>query len=286
MTTPTKRQIQLHGRIFLETDIHLLTGLHIGGAAGALEIGGVDKPVIRNSITGQPYIPGSSLKGKMRSLMEKAYGAPQTFQVNRDVYVHMAESAKQYQDYPICRVFGTLPENKGFKISVPTCLVVRDAPLTEASEQHLRKLKTDLPYTEIKWEAAIDRVTSAATPRQIERVPAGAVFGPAQIVYSVYTEPNQPPTTEPDQTPAEAAALFLHVIEAMDYVQDDYLGGMGTRGNGRIKFCNMRLYVRPIEKGRYTETVAYDGDLGDVQTLDRDALSQWLQQTFPASAAE
>lgn len=278
MTTPTERKINLHGRIFLETDIHLLTGLHIGGAAGALEIGGVDKPVIRNSITGQPYIPGSSLKGKMRSLLEKAYGAPQTFRVNQDVYVHMAESADQYERYPICAVFGTLPKHEGFTVPIPTRLVVRDAPLTKESEQQLKKLKTDLPYTEIKWEAAIDRVTSAATPRQIERVPAGATFGPAQIVYSVYTER--------DQSPEEAAALFVHVIEAMDYVQDDYLGGMGTRGNGRIEFRNLHLSVRRIVAGRYVEAVSYAGTLDNVGTLDRDALSQWLQQTFAASAAE
>jgi len=66
-----QRSVTLHGRVFLRADIELLTGLHIGGAAAGLEIGGLDKPVIRNPRTNEPYIPGSSLKGKLRSLMEE-----------------------------------------------------------------------------------------------------------------------------------------------------------------------------------------------------------------------
>lgn len=275
----TGHTIQLHGRIFLTADIELLTGLHIGGAAGGLEIGGLDKPVIRNPLNNQPYIPGSSLKGKLRSLMEKAYGAPQTYPINRSagVFVHIAESEADYNKYPISSVFGTLPEHKSrsgekFTTPTPTRLTVRDVPLTRQSEQELKHVSTDLPYSEVKWEAAIDRVTSAASPRQIERVPAGAVFGPAELIFSVYTGTGQ--------TPGEAALLFAHVIEALEYLEDDYLGGMGTRGNGRVQLTNLTLTARRIIGGSYTKPISYPLDGQRVGQIDRDKLKAWLAEIF------
>lgn len=276
----TERAVHLHGRIFLRANIELQTGLHIGGAAGGLEIGGVDKPVIRNPLNNQPYIPGSSLKGKLRSLLEKAYAAPQTTSIGQNVYVHIAETPQQYADYPICSIFGTFPEwgpeaarRRGFSVTTPTRLTVRDVPLTEASEQQLKALKTDLPYSEVKWEASIDRVTSAASPRQIERVPAGAVFGPAELVFSVYSEP--------EQKGSDAAVLFVHVIEALEYLEDDYLGGMGTRGNGRVGLRNIEISVKRIEREKgYGELVSYPGDRQSVGTINRDELKQWLHDQF------
>ncbi len=82
MTNDT-RHVTLMGRIFITGNIRAVTGLHIGGAAGALEIGGVDSPVIRDPLTNRPYIPGSSLRGKMRSLSERLNGSAQNFQVGR-----------------------------------------------------------------------------------------------------------------------------------------------------------------------------------------------------------
>jgi CRISPR-associated protein Csm3 len=276
----TERAVHLHGRIFLRANIKLQTGLHIGGAAGGLEIGGVDKPVIRNPLNNQPYIPGSSLKGKLRSLLEKAYAAPQTTSIGQNVYVHIAETPQQYADYPICSIFGTFPEwgpeaakRRGFSVTTPTRLTVRDVPLTEDSERQLKALKTDLPYSEVKWEASIDRVTSAASPRQIERVPAGAVFGPAELVFSVYSEP--------ERNGSDAAMLFVHVIEALEYLEDDYLGGMGTRGNGRVKLTNLALSTRRIEPGKgYGAHVNYPLDEQGVGTINRDELKQWLSEQF------
>ena len=75
----TNRKVTLQGRVIIQGDIVAVTGLHIGGAAGALEIGGVDSPVIRNPLNNQPYIPGSSLRGKMRSLTERLHGSEQNF---------------------------------------------------------------------------------------------------------------------------------------------------------------------------------------------------------------
>lgn len=269
------RAVTLHGRIMLRAEIELLTGLHIGGAAGGLEIGGLDKPVIRNPRTNQPYIPGSSLKGKLRSLMEKVYGAPQTFKINEGVYIHVPTNEDEYHNfYQIAGVFGTLPNHKGLTISVPTRLIMRDVPLTAKSESELRQLRTDLPYTEIKWEAAIDRVTSAATPRQIERVPAGAVFGPAEAVYSLYVGNGE--------TLADVINLFGSLYEAFTYLEDDYLGGMGSRGNGQVRLRNIQIFARRLQAGQYDElTLVMEAPT--LPELKRDELLTRLRQHFAAA---
>jgi CRISPR-associated protein Csm3 len=90
-----------------------------------------------------------------------------------------------------------------------------------------------MPYTEVKAEVAIDRLTAKATPRQVERVPAGAVFGPFELVFSFY-----------DDDPKQDARRFGYLVEAMQLLEDDYLGGGGSRGSGRIAFTNLSLQVR------------------------------------------
>ncbi len=275
--------VTLYGRIFLRAEIELLTGLHIGGAAAGLEIGGVDKPVIRNARNNQPYIPGSSLKGKLRSLMEKAYGAPQTYEINRDVYVHLPESQTAYQQFEmIAGVFGSLPERRGFHLTHPTRLTVRDVQLSAKSVDDLRRMRTDLPFTEVKWEAAIDRVTSAATPRQIERVPAGAIFGPAEFIFSVYVAA--------DDGALRVARLFRYLVEALGHLEDDYLGGMGSRGSGQVRLRNLAISAKRVDAhGTYGEVIPFrtadQPPLTGLDSLDRDALSAWLDQTFAAHRA-
>jgi CRISPR-associated protein Csm3 len=230
------RSTKLRGRVFIYGEIETKTGLRIGDTQGALTIGGVDLPVIRNKRTNEPYIPGSSLKGKMRSLGERALGAPLNFTVNqgkRDgqgkVEIHSARNASEYKAYWVNPLFGVTGDG-GDWIEAPNRLIVRDVPLTPTSREDLLNAKTDLPFTEVKWEAAIDRVTAAATPRQIERVPAGAVFGPMEIVFNAYLSGD--------------AELFWRVIEAMQLLEDDYLGGHGSRGSGKIAFCNLSLKLR------------------------------------------
>ncbi len=229
--------VKLLGRVIISGEIEAKTGLHIGGSPGALAIGNVDLPVIRDARTNQPYIPGSSLKGKMRSLSEKLTGAPQNRSIGKDVNIHVAESTQEYSKYWVNPVFGVPGEVK-FDIGAPNRLIVRDAPLSEQSRKELLETKTDLPFTEVKWEAAIDRVTSAATPRQIERVPAGAVFGPMEMVFSVFLK--------------EDAALFGNVLKALQLVEDDYLGGHGSRGSGKVAFRALRVEMR---RGEAYETV-------------------------------
>lgn len=221
--------LKLLGRVILTGDIEAKTGLHIGGSPGALAIGNVDLPVIRDARTNRPYIPGSSLKGKMRSLGEKFSGAPQNRKIGRDVSIHVAETGEEYYKFWVNPVYGVPGEVK-YEIPAPNRLIVRDVPLSAASEQELLNAKTDLPFTEVKWEVAIDRVTSAATPRQIERVPAGAVFSPMELVFNLYL-------------PGDVD-LFDHVLTCLQLVEDDYLGGQGSRGSGKVAFQKLELKLK------------------------------------------
>src|SRR5581483_5309753 len=180
----SKGSIQLKGRLFLTFDIQAVTGLHIGGATEDISIGGVDKTVIRDPLTNRPYIPGSSLRGKMRSLIEKYKGKEQNQRINQG-FIHSCQNNEWqiYQTCEVCQVFG-VPGEREF--GTPARLIVRDVHMDKDSADQLEKLQTDLPFSEVKVEVAIDRVTSQANPRQIERVPAGTLFGGAEMVYSLY----------------------------------------------------------------------------------------------------
>ena len=103
----TIERIPLLGRIVLQMNVHVITGLHVGGAAGKLEIGSVDSPVIRDPITGQPYLPGSSVRGKMRSLVERLYGREQNMSIGKGVRIHMLRKAKDQSDEEYWNAFRT-----------------------------------------------------------------------------------------------------------------------------------------------------------------------------------
>jgi CRISPR-associated protein Csm3 len=220
---------QLFGRIFITYHIKALTGLHIGGSSTGLEIGGVDNTVIRDPLTNAPYIPGSSLRGKMRSQLEKTLGLPQNNRIGQ-VTIHTCKKAGEYNangGCPVCHIFGVPGE---VEAAGPTLLLVRDVPMIEATKNDLIRAHTDLAYTELKTEVAIDRVTSAATPRNLERVPAGAVFGPAELVYSIYNEGD--------------FKRLRHVVDGLQLLEDDYLGGYGSRGSGKICLQNLNITAR------------------------------------------
>jgi len=247
--------------VFIECKIKALTGLHIGGAESSLAVGGVDNVIIRDPLSDRPYIPGSSLKGKMRSQMEKLYGLPQNQRIAQ-VYIHTCKNAEEYANCIVCHVYG-VPGQMDFSTS--TRLVVRDVQLTKESVAELNAAKTDLPFSEVKWEAAIDRVTSAATPRQMERVPAGAIFGPEELVYSIYE--------------AADIARFKNVIEGMQLLEDDYLGGSGSRGSGKVAFRDIRIYARARSNYRQ-ERLFRSEPFESLEELtgQMDALLAWLEK--------
>ncbi|GBC92899.1 CRISPR type III-associated RAMP protein Csm3 [bacterium HR15] len=243
--------IQMMGKVVITGGIRLVTGLHIGGAAAGLDIGGVDSPIIRHPVTREPYIPGSSLRGKIRSLLERAYDRPLNKKV-QDVRLHECYKEQEFAGCAVCHVFGVSPGERvrgvaqgeqaarrgewaSFK---PTRLVVRDVALHADSKAELERADTDLPYTEVKWEAAIDRITSAAVPRQNERVPAGARFEPFEMIYTIYRL---------NGNDWQQDVEWLKVLfEGMRLLEDDYLGGYGSRGAGKIAFENLRVELRPL----------------------------------------
>jgi len=198
---------QLIKKIKIETTITLVTGLHIGGSKENVEIGGIDSPVIKlASKDNEPYIPGSSLKGKMRCLLEQAAGSP-----------IVGGNAK------VNNLFGITESKTNNTSNQPSKIIVRDAMLKKESKKTLLGSSLDMPYTENKFENVIDRVKGVAEhPRQIERVPAGAEFD-AQFILNIWDDDNE----------AELKALFKKGIRLLE---NDYLGGSGSRGYGQIKF--------------------------------------------------
>jgi CRISPR-associated protein Csm3 len=164
-------------------------------------------------------------------------------------------------------VFG-VPGEVGFEVSGPNRLIVRDVPLADGSRKDLLEAKTDLPFTEVKWEAAIDRVTSAATPRQIERVPAGAVFGPMELVFSIYLK--------------DDVTLLGHVLTALQLVEDDYLGGQGSRGSGKVVFRALNVELRQGESYRPVLEERFKGLTLAQLISHRDGLLKWVSDSLAA----
>ncbi|MBC7243018.1 MAG: type III-A CRISPR-associated RAMP protein Csm3 [Anaerolineae bacterium] len=270
--------VTLKGRVLITGSIRAVTGLHIGASKDVLDIGGVDLPVIRNPMDRRPYIPGSSLKGKMRSWLEKLYGKPQNWNLSKgglvqekpkepkDVVLHLCQDAESASECEVCRTFGIMGQSGP---SMPTRLMVRDILLDGESIP-----ETVIDYTEVKWEAAIDRVTSAATPRQIERVPAGAVFQPMEIVFNIYEE--------------QDVERLKDVITAMQLVEDDYLGGHGSRGSGKVAFEGLKVVCRAGKEysEHCPEPDAFPTKLSEWTDDHKNRLCEWIREVvFPKSAS-
>lgn len=197
--------------------IEVMTGLHIGASKETIEIGGLDNPIIKDPLPGsnEPYIPGSSLKGKLRYLYEMKEGR-YTSKGNP------CDCAK----CEVCAVFGTSSSKRPPELG-PTRLVVRDAHLSEKWKERFQK--GELPL-EIKYENSINRITGIANPRPLERVPAGVEFD-FFISFRVF-----------DTDPKDAENDYMNVLfKSMRLLQLDALGGGGSRGCGQIRFSNIHI---------------------------------------------
>ncbi len=305
-------QKPLLGKLTLTSQLSIETGLHIGGGGENLDIGGLDKPVIRDPLTKYPYLPGSSIKGKLRSILERLLNKP----LNRtggsgtwryesddlaDGFTEVEE--KRYVPYEgartcqISRLFGStggsqfwMPiatareeglyeENKNNPTSTinnqncirinrgrnaPARLTIRDCHLVPESAEKLRQVDTGLYMTEWKFENGIDRVTAAANPRQVERVPAGAQFQ----FELVYTVENKDQVIEDLQNIAIALAIL----------EDDALGGHGSRGYGKVKFENFRFSYRSLEQ--YRQIINTPPGTSGLQPLETIPNTQTLLDNF------
>ena len=214
--------IKLTKKIVYTGVITLKTGLHIGGTNAALNIGGPDKFVVRNPINNIPYIPGSSLKGKMRALIELYHKCVDVEEKSGRVEVKASSDPDSISGY----LFGVSADSKNKDSKrYASRLIVRDAELITKDESlgidENFFSNTDLPYTESKTEVAIDRVTAKANPRTFERVPAGAKFT-LNMALNIFENDKE---NQLKDTLNQAIAL-LH---------DDYLGGHGSRGYGQVQ---------------------------------------------------
>lgn len=198
---------KLYGKIVFSGEIELLTGMHIGGSSEFSAIGAVDSVVIKDTVTKLPMIPGSSLKGKMRYLLARVFSDTPLLAKIED------------EDLKIKRLFGSSDNGEG---RCTSRLQYFDMLMTDDSREMIKNMEPDLYVTEIKFENSIHRATSVATPRQIERVPAGAKFG-FKLVYNI-------------ENIDEIEEDIENVKLAMDLLEEDYLGGHGTRGYGRMAF--------------------------------------------------
>ena len=201
----------------LTGQIELLSGLHIGGGDDTMKIGGIDNGVIKDINSDKPYIPGSSLKGKMRSLLEWHIGVvgigdgtPFSSKL-LDNPIFNDEKIKT-DAINLLKLFGDKEGKYGItRISVGDCSLSKDSQEMELSEA--------------KYENVINRQKGTAEhPRQTERVPAGVKFN-YDIRVKILDEDNK-------------QELLEMIKKGFELIENDYLGGSGSRGYGRVRFIS------------------------------------------------
>lgn len=330
---------ELVGKIIINSILKVETGIHVGGGGERLDIGGLDKPIIRNPITRHPYLPGSSVKGKLRSILERLWklplnrhGGSGTYRYESDDLVEGYSEIKSdnsslvirfdgARDCKLSRIFGSTGTNFWIKTDLanqeqleqvsntqrrmiikpidegdnkhrfarfaqsqeeakdkeireeyvkvkgrntPARLIVRDCHLLDKSIALLERVDTGLYMTEWKFENGIDRVTAAANPRQVERVPAGAEFK-FELVYAV-------------ENPEQAIEDLQNISIALAFLEDDALGGHGSRGYGKVKFDNFRFEYRSLE--HYLQMTNDASGTTALQTLESISDTQTLLKNF------
>src|SRR6184192_1916008 len=261
----TQTELKLIGKLILEGEMHCQTGLHVGAGKGSLEIGGSDNPVVKDAF-GRPYVPGSSLRGKIRSLLEQTSGLAVPAELvylsrrrGQEVRIHQSDRP----DDEICILFGRhsgrMDRVVGDVLDSAQASLARlaayDAPLDPDSITPQMRENLDDELTEVKSENAVDRITSQANPRTLERVPAGARFR-FRMVLDVLCSEDKP--------------LLARVAEALRLLEDDALGGGGSRGNGRISFGSLNLTWRNKDyyaKGASETNLLSSADLAGLQQL-------------------
>ena len=232
-------RLGLIGKLLLDGEMVCETGLHIGAGKGSLDLGGADNPIVKDAF-GRPYVPGSSLRGKLRSLLEQSAGlvAPSDLiylsrRRGQEVRIHQTDEPGD----EVCLLFGRNPgrterasgETVESVAATPARLTVYDAPLELDSITEPMRENLDDELTEVKSENAIDRLTAQASARTLERVPAGAKFR-VRLVLDILC--------------AEDKELAAKVAEGLRLLEDDALGGGGSRGSGRVKFTGWKAAWR------------------------------------------
>ena len=192
------------GKLLIQCQLVTLTGMHIGGTDSFSAIGAADSTVVRDACTGRPIVPGSSIKGKLRSLLARS--------LSGDI-----EKLPDFNDDDerIKRLFGSSKPVRAARVQFADAFVINYGEMKNVG------------LTEVKSENTINRATSVSNPRQIERVNPGVKFG-LRISYNVRDD-------------RETAADMELLAKGMKLLQLDYLGGHGSRGSGRV---SLRCFLR------------------------------------------
>lgn len=211
---------------FIRGTIVLESGMRIGGSDDMLQIGGTDLTCLRDPVSGRPYIPGSSLKGKMRSCLERELGKTS----NREPCGCAGE------DCPVCRVFG--PHKKADHELGPTRIIVRDAMLADGFQ------------LENKTESTNNRKTGAAVnPRTVERVAPGATFE-FEIAVQAFEEDREFGYCDPENNPKHGIDALKEVVEhALTLVEDTGIGAGVGKGYGKVKITVTQDWM-PVRRRR------------------------------------
>jgi CRISPR-associated protein Csm3 len=249
-------QRRLIGKVVIKGKITLKTGLHIGGSQESMQIGGIDLPVIRDAGNNLPYIPGSSLKGKLRSTIEKfgrrinKEGKGESLSANRNIgtfrnklYIHCCEDVRYAVTCDVCRIFGSSGDDRAMPRDQkaenwPALLTVRDALLDETL------LGLTPQFTEVKVETGIDRTSMSANPRRVERVLPENRFN-LEMVYSVEAVAlagKDHLVFQKNVVQSDLENLFT----AMEIIQDEGLGGYTSRGYGKVEFTVTDFLARGL----------------------------------------
>lgn len=195
--------------------IVLKTWLHIGGSGDTLKIGGIDSEVVKNPLTWAPYIPGSSVKGKMRALLEMV-----DFSADLEESANGSIGPVSNPESIIARAFGC----SNNKVKLASKLIFEDFMLTDEYQKKFEQLGSD--FYEDKSENSVPRFLSgSANPRHMERVPAGVEFEGRIIIL-------------PESWLYWASQSDLESLldRGIELIEATFLWGGGSRGNGRVRF--------------------------------------------------
>lgn len=248
--------LEFQGNVIIKGKIVCDTGLHIGESNETLEIGGIDNMVMRDKKSNLPYIPGSSLKGKLRHQLELFNKDSASFIIKNPKGRNREYAPCNCGKCSVCKIFGFTNDEEGTYVG-PTRIIVRDAFPDEETKEFWETSEGVSRGAELKTENVIDRVKSAAMhPRPTERIPKDSKFD-FEIVFGIYHDDDK--------------ENFKDIFTALKLLESNYLGGNGSRGYGKVHFEDLTYLIR--NRSFYTDNSKEKiVELGDLSSLNDENL--------------
>ena len=280
----------LRGKIELRFNLRLETGMRIGGSDPGIAIGAVDMPIIRDPLSQEPIIPGSSLRGKLRSLLERVLGEYSY----KEQYDKRKKRTKIIATHGDCyrtktgRLFGTSAKEaatvteEGDKLyPTITRLVARDAKLNRESKEMLKEASRylDTEFAEVKTEIGVDRLSGgpqSGNLRQVERVPRGAEFECEMVVdvWDVDLDGHNDLKSALGDPNSRVSKMLKLLALGLQLLECDYLGGSGSRGYGKVQVLPKSLRV-----------LEFDPDKLEAEEIkELSSAKGWNPEVFPFSS--